>query len=733
MSRVSLHHLGTCALAAIATCTASAGRAESAASTVDLPTISVQAGSPAEGLVLADIEKLKLANDTGSLVGLTPFETPASVDIVTQQEMQQRGLRTLKEAFNTVPGLSAAEDPATHSLATLRGFSGGAIGYMYDGIQLSGPGMLARDQDSFTFDRVEVLKGPSSVIAGNGALAGTINLVTKQPILGQNTGQALLSYGSFDKVRVGADYNVALGESAAFRATAIYSQSNGFIDDTDARNSAVTLGATVALSDRLTTTFSLDYYHDDYETPHEGTPLIARSAAISPSGIVSAPGGLVIDRALRNRNYNFSNGEMGSDSLWFRNRTDYELSDHWTIRNDVGYYTAKRPWANSEVFTYNAGTGLLDRTSDLITNDQQVFYEQVSACFDGVIAGMRHRFAVGLAFNHTELLSERRFGDATPVSPYFPVRGFIPADTAANYPTRQNFNSQLDTFAVFAEDAVNLTERWLVVGGARYETIQLDRSVFDLNALTTQTFDSSYESLSWRIGTTYEIAPGTMLFAQFNRATVPVSTLLLSNIRNSTFDLSTGTSVEAGIKSVFWDNRVVATASIYQIEQDNILTRDPTNTALTVQGGSQRSRGAEAEIAMAVTDQLKLTANASYIDAEYTSLWSATGSLAGNRPVNVPEWTAFLMADYKIPTLPMTVSASVQYVGSFYADTANTIEINGHAVVDAWISYEVGPGTIRLRGRNLFDAFYADWAADNPTQVYLGAPRSVELSYTAKF
>ncbi|GGC87983.1 TonB-dependent receptor [Chelatococcus reniformis] len=734
MERFTTFSVAAALLSGTSLTCAQARQTDPGSGVVELPTISVQAGSPAEELVRPDIEKLKLANDTGSLVGLTPFETPASVDIVTQPEMQQRGLRTLKEVFNAVPGLMAGNDPATHSLATLRGFPGGAIGYMYDGIQLSGPQMLSRDYDSFNFDRVEVLKGPSSVISGNGALAGTINLVTKQPILGQNLSQGLLSYGSFDRLRMGGDYNVAVGENAAVRASAVFSQANGYIDDTDSRTAAVTLGATAALSDRLTTTFSLDYYHDAFRTPYEGTPLIARSAAISPSNIVSAPGGLAIDRALRNRNYNFNNGEMASDTLWLRNRTDYELTDNWTIRNDVGFYTAKRPWANSEAFTYNGATGLLDRSSDLITNDQQVFYEQISARFDGAIAGMRHRFAAGLAYNHTELLSERRFGEATPVSPYFPIRGFVPADTAANFPTRQNFNSRLDTFAVFAEDAINLTDKWLVVAGGRYETIRLDRSIFDLNTVAApQSFDQTYNSVSWRLGTVYEILPGTVLFAQYNQATVPVSTLLLSNISNARFELSTGQSAEAGIKATFWDNRAVASLSIYQIDQDNILTRDPANTALTIQGGSQRSRGIEAEIAVALTDHLKLTANASYIKAEYTELWSPAGDLAGNRPVNVPEWTAFVMADYKVPGLPMTVSASAQYVGSFYADTTNTIEIDGHTVVDAWISYELGPGTLRLRGRNLFDAFYADWAADNPTQVYIAAPRSIELSYVAKF
>lgn len=707
-------------------------RAEKAANS-ELSTVDVWGASPAEELVQSNIEALRISNETGTLVGLTPFETPAAIDIVTQQEMQERGLRTLTEVFNAVPGVMSGNLPGEPGVTSIRGFSRGAVGYMLDGMSVPDPLFMTRNYDSFTFERVEVLKGPASVISGNGALAGTINLVTKQPILGQNAGQALLSYGSFDTLRAGADYNVALGENAAVRASAVYSRSNGYVDDTQSETAAVTLGATVALSDRLTSTSSIDYFHDDYQTPYQGTPLIARSAAISPSSLVSAPGGLVIDRALRDRNYNVDNGEMTSDAVWLRNRTAYELTDTWTLRNDVGYLKADRRWANSEDFTYNAATGLLDRTTALITHDQEVFYDQVSARFDGTLAGMRHRFAAGLEYIDTGFATERRFGATTPVSPYFPVRGYFPADTAANFPSRQNHDSTVRTLAAFAEDAVNLTDQWLVIGGIRYENISLDRSILNLNTRAVTSFGNDYQSLSWRLGTVYEIVPGTALFAQYNQATVPVSSLLTSNLANVSFELSTGQSAEVGIKSTFWNNRAVATASIYQIEQDDILTRDPSNPTLTVQGGSMRSRGAEAELAVAVTDQLKLTANASYIHAEFTELWSAGGNLAGRRPPNVPQWTAFLMADYKVPDLPLTLSASVQYVGAFYTDNANTIEVAGHTVLDAWISWELGPGTLRLRGRNLTNAFYADWSGYSPTQVFLGAPRSVELSYAARF
>ncbi len=154
---------------------------------------------------------------------------------------------------------------------------------------------------------------------------------------------------------------------------------------------------------------------------------------------------------------------------------------------------------------------------------------------------------------------------------------------------------------------------------------------------------------------------------------------------------------------------------------------------MTVQGGSQRSQGAEAEIAVALTRQWNVSANVSWINAEFTQLYSTAGNLAGNRPPNVPEWSSTILTSYRFDQIPLTVSGQMQYVSSFYTDTANTIEVQGRTVFDAWLDYEVGKGILRLRGKNLTNEFYAYWSGYSATQVYIAPPRSFELSYAVKF
>ncbi len=693
--------------------------------TVALPTIDVE--GQYDGHANLDVK-----NTTGSKLGLTPRETPATVNIVTQKDIEEKVLRSLIETYNSVPGVVSGNLPGEPGVVSIRGFSR-ATGYSVDGTRSPDPLITSRDYDTFNFERVEILKGPASVVSGTGALAGTINLVTKQPKLGQTSTEGLLGYGSFNTLRTGVGVNAPIGSAAAVRSTVSYSKSDGHVNDTKSEKYAITNNVLFAPTDRLTLSGAVNYFHDDFRSPYQGIPLVPASIAHDATSLVSTTNGMVIDRSMRNINYNVNNGLMKSDALWLRGNADYKVTNDWTFKNELNFYKADRDWASSEDFTYNAGTGLLDRSTTKITHDHQFWSDRAAMAYDGPLGGLRNRFTAGLEYIDAIFGSQRRFGTATSVNPFDPVRGYFPADTSANFSTRQNFASTVKTTAAFAENAINLTPAWIVVGGARYERIALNRRIDDLNTGAVTTFDKAFYSPTWRIGSVYEIVNGTSVYAQYTKAAIPITTLLLSSMTNSQFELSTGRSVEAGVKSSLWNGRVVATAAVYQIDQDNILTRDPVTPSLTVQGGSQRSRGFEIDAALAVTDRWTVTPAFSAVDAYYTSLRNATRDLSGNRPINVPARTLSLSSSYRLESVPATVGVVVHNVSSFYTDATNLIEVQGRTLLDAWIAYEVSKGTLRLRGRNLTNAFYADWSGYSSTQVYLGAPRSFDLSYNLKW
>lgn len=671
---------------------------------------------------------LDAKTETGSRLGLTVRETPAIVDILSERQMREFGARTNVEALNRAPGVTSSLPATSPGAPTMRGFTGGSVGLLYDGVRVATPGVFSRASDSWLYERIEILKGPASVLYGEGALAGAINLVPKKPRIGETSASALASYGSFDTLRLAGDVNVAVGDQVAIRGVTSYGRTSGFVDDTDAEFLAASFGVELRPTDRLTVDLAVDYSEDAYNTADLGTPLLPASVARDPTGAATGPGGLVIDRALSQTNFNVTDAVLDSDTVWLRSRVRYELSDQLSFTNDLSRYHSDRHFINAEMYSYNAGSGLIDRSTGIVTHDIDYLVERPALTGDIAIGGLRDRFTIGAEFSKLEFETRRYFGTTTSVDPFAPARGTFPGGADAPLPP-PNSNAEVKVASIFGENALNLTPKWLLVGGARYDWIDFARHI----APATD-FKRQYGALSWRVGTVYDILPKTQVFAQYSKAIVPVGNFLLLPFANSQFDLTHGRSVEAGIKSSFWNDRVDVTLAAYHIAQDDIVTRDPNDPRLSIQGGRQSSRGVELSLSAALTRALRIDANWTLLDARFDELIEAGGiSREGKTPPRIPETVANLFAFYSVEGLPLTLSAGLRHAGRFYTDNANTIRARGYTTVDAAIGYKFGFGELTLRGRNLTDAFYVDYTDMLPTQFQVGAPRSVEISLLTRF
>lgn len=666
-------------------------------------------------------------------LGLTIRETPAIVDVVTQEDFQIQGVRSTIEAMNAAPGVVSGNLPGSIGSVSMRGFHR-AVNYLYDGVRMPNSDVGLRNWDSWAFERIEVIKGPASVTSGEGALAGAINFVPRRPKLGETSGELLASYGSFDTARLAGDLNLPLGDTVAARANASVSRSSGWIDDTDSRTFAASGALLFRPSDRFSATLSVDYFEDKFLTAYYGTPVVSRAAARDPSSAVSGSAGLVLDKAMRRTNYNLTDGNDYSNSTWLRARLDYALTDTLRVVSDSSYYDGYRFYRDADEYSFNATTGLINRGATLITHDHQFWSQRVHLAFDGRIAGLRNRFTAGFEVGHTDFFTERRFGSAPSVNPVAPVRGTFPADTPANFATRQDVTADVDQLSFFAENALNLSDAWLVVAGIRYDDIKLDRSVLNVTSGAVQTYGQDYDPISWRVGTVYSVTPKTQLFAQYNRAVTPISGLLFLSAANAQFKLTEGESYEAGLKSTLAKDRLELTVSAFHIEQKDILTRDPANPAVVLQGGRLASKGVELSLGWKPTDELSVTASGTLLDAEFKELIEAGGAnRKGNRPQNVPEQVADLVVSYSPKALPITLTGSLRHNGSFFSENANVVKVNAYTTFDASIAWNASFGTFTLRGRNLTNEFYADWSGYASGLVFIGAPRGAELSFTKRF
>ncbi|OWK28040.1 TonB-dependent receptor [Sphingomonas dokdonensis] len=727
----------------------------SAAASCLLPAVSLaatpEAGEQADPAIIVNGQRDPLQLDAqpqaASRLGLSVRETPASVEVLTQDDLQVQGLRTARETFNQVVGAIAGNVPGNPAVVSMRGFAGNTVSILQDGVRVSTSTVVQRDSNNWHYDRIEVLKGPASVLYGEGALAGIINKVTRKPVLGERRLDTLFSVGSFDTVMAAGGMNLPVTGTLAVRADASYQRSDSLYDveNNDTFSAGLTASALWRPSDAVSLLIAVDHFEDRYDATYQGLPLIPGQYALNPSDAVTSAAGLVADRALRRRNYNPDGAYSSADETTIRSRLDWAVGNGWSLALDLTAYTADRAFllADSQSFVAPSAAfphGSFRQSYQDFRHDHQFWNARGAIANDSVVAGMRNRFTLGVEHNDTDFVSLRQQAPASAL-PAVDVRdpAVVPRPTGTAIFTSGNvlFDSKLRQTSVFAEDALNITPKWLLVGGVRWDHMALTRATTQNLSGAVDRNSPTFDPVSWRAGTSWEATPGITLYAQYTTAVSPVSSILLASIANSRFRLTKGRAYEAGFKASGWGGRASVTGAAYRIEQRDILTRDPANPSLSVQGGRQSSQGLELSAVVNPVKALRLSAGASYTDAQYDELSELIGGVrvdrAGNRPINVPETTLTASALYTIGGT-VTLGGFLRHAGAFYTDTANTIRVAGHEVVDASISVPVAANaTLTLRGRNLTDAFYGEYSGYPSTNVYIGAPRSFELSLATRF
>ncbi len=687
---------------------------------------------------------LNASNTTGSKLNLTVRETPASIEIIDQETLERRGARTFEEALRGATGVTSTNNPYSPGIAATRGFAAGAMSYLYDGVRISVPTMSSRPQDTFNYERIEVLKGPSSVLYGEGAVGGAVNFVTKRPDRTHTESEAVLSYGSFDTTRLGIGTGGKLGESGAFRFDYSHNQTHGYIDRTRLKMDNLTTAATFDLTSTLKLDLSLNYLKDKGQVAF-GTFLIPANLASEPTHVVSDATGRVVDKQFAFKNFNLTDSYSDASSVWGKGAVSWKFADGWTLRNELSLYKADRRWLDAESLTFQAPSTLIfDQVG--VVHDHTVMSHRLDVSYDGVWASRRNRFTAGVEYSKTDFESERRFSNgsastnATLQQSIFNPGAVRFIDNAALYAgagNQTNFTTDITTTAFFIEDALSLSKRWTVVGGLRTEGINLHRTVDDLNTGSFDAFSKHYRANSYRVGAVYNFSDNTTFYSQYTNAAAPVGTsnLLLLSRANTAFPLTRGVQWEVGLKQALTP-RFDWTLALYDIKQSNVLSRDPITPTLTVNNGRISSRGIELSAHWKATRQLSLGANVAALNAQFETLIEAGNvSRVGNVPPNVPERTANLWVDYKFPQLPLTSGVAFNHVGALYTNNANSVKINGYTTADAYLRYTLKPGTsLALRVRNIADKYYANWTGANANnQVIMGAPRSVDLTLKLMF
>ncbi|WP_179584463.1 TonB-dependent receptor [Pigmentiphaga litoralis] len=704
-------------------------QAQAAESPATLSTITVEADAPAPaGLGNLNLDK---PSDTASRLGLTPRETPASVTVVDRDAIELRGALDTQEILRAVPGITAHSAPGNIGVS-YRGFNSSSVSQLFNGINVQ-YSIAARPVDSWIYDRVEVIGGPSSFLYGSGAVGGSINYLTKLAQR-EDVGDAQVRFGSYGLKEVSFGLNRRIagdGESGVNHYARIdvnHRDANSWTAGTGTRSTQVAASLLSDFGQGLTHTLAYEYQAEHVDRPYWGTPVL------NPSS-----GELTIDKGTRFKNYNAADGLYQQRVQWLRSITEWKATDRLKLTNTFYVYDALRDYRNVETYRYTPDNRAIQRSGAFLQrHDQQLIGDRVDALYQSTLFGRKSDWAFGadVSTNRQTRFPNSLAGTVNTVDPY----QFTPGDFYQIPGTSPGFNPDRDvkikTLAVYLENRTALLPTLNLVTALRHERIDLDltnrRAV---TAAAPASYERSYSPTTGRIGLVWDVTQDANLYVQYATAADPpsgvLSTASFADVMNNS-KLTTGKQVEVGSKVDFWDRKATATLAAYHINRKNIATQDPNNSALTLPVGEQSSKGIEAALALRPTSRWAVQGNVTLVDATYDNFTQGGVSLAGKTPNNTPSFVANVWTSYAFAPA-WTGIVGVRHVGRVYADAANTATWSAYTLVDVGVSWQFSKAmSLTGRIRNLTDRVYAA-NASSTTQVYLGAPRTADLTLRASF
>lgn len=696
---------------------------------------------------------LDALTSTGSRLGLSHRDVPATVSIITQEMMQLRGFRTAVEAVEGAVGMTGGTQFGSIPGYSTRGFTGNGITVLRDGIRQNTASQSSRPLDSFILDRVELLKGPSSLLFGEGAVGGAVNYLSKSPDRVRR-GEMQLGVGAWGQKRTGLGIGgPVVSERVFYRADLSRSQQDGYAERNRQRYTAVSGALAWRISERTTlsvhTSFLADWNESYYGTPlvydavdrfdpatRTFTRLVAR-ANPATDRLVNAR----IEPGTRRANYNIADNYAETENTFHRLRAEWTPSAKVEIRNETYVATQLLRWRNLESALWNPVTQQVDRSSFThIYRDDTLVGNRLDATLRGSLAGRPTRLVAGFSHERNDLLR-----GGTPsgyptvldsVSLLAPKVGVGPGE-----PNRfqKNARTVIATSAFFIENLLDLTSSLKLVTGLRHDRIGIRRATLATPTVpVASVYEKSYHPWTGRFGLLWAVAPRVNLYASFSRAAEPVTQFVSFSAAQDNFSLQTGRQFEIGLKGTFASDRVDLTVAVFDLEKNGLLssTLDPdTGLRLSQQIGAQVSQGTEIAFAWSPDRVWRVEANVAWTwRAAYQDFNETYGagviSRDGNRPPNVPEWVANLHVVRTFGTR-WRLSGGPRHVGERAATSSNLYWSNGYTAVDAAVTYSHERWSVSVRARNLLDESYEEWASGFAPR--LAEPRNLECVFHTRF
>lgn len=657
---------------------------------------------------------------TGMKADMLILETPQSISVVTSEQIATLRPQNLERALSysagivPMPGFSDV-----HDMVLSRGFAiEASTGNVYrDGLKLSNNSWGIGKLEPYGAERIELLRGPSSVLYGAMTPAGLLNIVTKRPSA-DLLKEINVELGSFDHKQISTDLGGALvpGGEFTWRLTALGRDSDTFTDyvPDDALYVAPALKWQPSASTSLTL---LAHYQETHGAHQTQLPAIG---TLDPS---------IHGKIPRKR----FTGEPGYDGQDMRQIAigylfEHAFSDSTRLRQSLRYINSD----NEVPYTLLGEADPDDPNPDDPRLYTRYPYDQ-SESVHGVSADLSleqrwqtgpvmHTFVAGIDYSHFNLLSKWDERTMPSLDVYDPVYG-----AQVGFGTEwSRYGLVSDRTGLYLQDQMKIHDRWVLLLGGRQDWVVDRTELAGSWGMEPDTRERS-DAFTGRIGGVYLAANGLAPFISFSQSFEPQSGV---DSQNRRFDPTKGEQYEAGLRYQPPGAKWLFSTSIYQITQTNVLTMDPVDPVFSKQTGEVRSRGVELEAKGEILSGLAVIAAYAYTDAHTTR--SEDPEEVGQRPVGIPYHQASLWGDYRFRNwgLPMLhVGLGARYVG--HSPSPHAGGTPSYVVMDMLAAIEQGRWRLALNVDNLADKTYA--TIDPAGYAHYGEPRRLRLTLSHRW
>lgn len=676
--------------------------------------------------------------DTVEITGTRPayrgefrrLETPQAEQSIDAETLRASGAVDLSKALDLSASVARQNNfGGLWNAFALRGFVGDEnlpSNYLVNGFN-AGRG-FGGPRDLSSIESVEVLKGPRAALFGRGEPGGTVNLVTKRPTF-KTAGEFRLSAGSHDTYRADADWTAPLSEALAVRLVGFHEDAGSFRDTVQTRKYGTSPSLTWRISPQTRLVYEGEISHQEIPFDRGVLAVNGQLGLVPPSRFLGEPG----------------DGPMKADVQGHQLEFQHDFSKDWsalvgfTTRKTSleGFSTEAESAANRQRLYVDGQTLTRQRRFRDYDANYQVIRGEISGRFQ--LAGLPHRLIAGVdadRFENDQVFLRARApalsSNPTPAQ-LQAINIFNPVYSSYTLPTPTPLTNRLETqqsVGLYAQDQIDLSERWQVRLGARFDDYKQTLENRANSSVTTQ----KDNRVSPQLGVVYKAAQAVSLYASYGENFRPLSG---TDAQGRGFEPNQSTSVEAGAK--FTWGAIDGTVSVFQLRQKNLLVVDDPSALTLLAAGKAKSQGLELDLQGELAPGLDLWASYAYVDARTSNTFNDANFgvpvPAGTRLLNVPRHTLSLqlVKNMTLAGRGLQFGGGLLHVGERSGEFTTGFKLPAYSLLRAFVAYDITPSaTVRLDIDNLTnETYYTN--SFSALWVQPGTPRSARLSAVFRF